>query len=77
LRKHVREGTDVGKLAKQFIDKGGLVPDDVMVKLISSELKNLEKANLSWLLDGFPRTRNQVFTLASQLPMNDINFERD
>ena len=36
------------------------MPDEVMVKLISTELKTLEKANLSWLLDGFPRTRAQV-----------------
>jgi len=80
LRKHVREGTDVGKLAKQYIDKGGLVPDEVMVKLISTELKGLEKANLSWLLDGFPRTRAQATALQSQTPVNvvihlDVPFE--
>jgi nucleoside-triphosphate--adenylate kinase len=74
LRQHVREGTEVGKLAKQFIDKGGLVPDDVMVKLISSELKTLEKSNVSWLLDGFPRTQNQAQALQNETPVNAVIY---
>ncbi len=43
------------------------MPDDVMVKLISSELKKLEAANVSWLLDGFPRTRNQAMYVPDHL----------
>lgn len=42
LRQHINNGTPLGKEAKQFIDKGALVPDETMVNLISSELKNLE-----------------------------------
>ena len=42
LRQHINNGTALGKEAKQFIDKGALVPDETMVNLISSELKNLE-----------------------------------
>ncbi len=48
----------VGKEAKSFIDRGDLVPDKVMVELISSEIKGLGDKN--WLLDGFPRTIAQV-----------------
>ena len=64
----------------QFIDKGGLVPDDVMVKLISSELKKLEASGVSWLLDGFPRTVNQASALQSKTPVNlvihlDVPFQ--
>ena len=50
LRQHIKEGTDLGREAKSFIDKGALVPDEVMVNLISSELKKLESE--PWLLDG-------------------------
>lgn len=56
----------------QFIDKGGLVPDDVMVKLISSELKKLEAEKVNWLLDGFPRTRNQAVALQGQAPVDAV-----
>ena len=50
LRQHIKDGTDLGREAKNFIDKGALVPDEVMVNLISSELKKLESE--PWLLDG-------------------------
>ena len=56
----------------QFIDKGGLVPDEVMVKLISSELKKLEAQKVNWLLDGFPRTRNQAVALQGQAPVDAV-----
>jgi adenylate kinase family enzyme len=56
----------------QFIDKGGLVPDDVMVKLISSELKKLDAKSVNWLLDGFPRTRNQVRKRLSRFLLKTI-----
>merc|ERR1711993_140296 len=48
LRQHLQQGTEVGLKAKQFIDKGDLVPDETMVELISSELKNM--AGSPWLL---------------------------
>merc|ERR1712142_186557 len=55
LRAQMRDGTELGLAAKSYIDKGDLVPDSVMVGLISSELKKLGEK--PWLLDGFPRTR--------------------
>ena len=78
LRQHLQQGTPVGLKAKQFIDKGDLVPDDTMVELISSELKNMQ--GLPWLLDGFPRTQPQAKALQNQAPVNvvinlDVPFE--
>ena len=78
LRQHLQQGTPVGLKAQQFIDKGDLVPDDTMVELISSELKNMQ--GLPWLLDGFPRTQPQAKALQNQAPVNvvinlDVPFE--
>ena len=53
LRAQMREGSELGLAAKSYIDQGNLVPDKVMVGLISSELKKL--GSQAWLLDGFPR----------------------
>ena len=49
LRSHIQNKTEVGLQAKHFIDKGELVPDDVMVKLILEELQKMKE---SFLLDG-------------------------
>ncbi len=78
LRQNINEGTPLGKEAKAFMDKGELVPDDVMVNLVSSELKKL--GEISWLLDGFPRTQSQAAALQSETPVNvvvnlDVPFE--
>lgn len=78
LRVHIKDGTPLGKEAKQYIDVGTLVPDQTMVNLISSELKKL--ANIPWLLDGFPRTQDQARALQSETPVNvvinlDVPFE--
>jgi len=78
LRQHMKNGTQLGKEAKNFIDKGALVPDETMVNLISSELIKL--ANEPWLLDGFPRTKAQAEALQKQAPVNvvinlDVPFE--
>ena len=74
----MKDGTPLGKEAKQFIDQGALVPDETMVSLISTELVNLE--NEPWLLDGFPRTEAQAQALQKQTPVNvvinlDVPFE--
>ncbi|XP_060156886.1 GTP:AMP phosphotransferase AK3, mitochondrial isoform X2 [Globicephala melas] len=53
--------TEIGVLAKTFIDQGKLIPDDVMTRLVLHELKNLTQ--YSWLLDGFPRTLPQAEAL--------------
>ncbi len=53
FRQHIGQGTDLGKKAKEFIDKGELVPDDITIPMVLETLK--EKGAGGWLLDGFPR----------------------
>ncbi|CAL4174979.1 unnamed protein product, partial [Meganyctiphanes norvegica] len=56
-------GKELGLAAQKFMKAGKLVPDEVMVNLISSELKDIKTT--PWLLDGFPRTRPQAEALHS------------
>ncbi|WP_045210696.1 adenylate kinase [Desulfonatronovibrio magnus] len=53
FRQHIGQGTELGKKAKEFIDKGELVPDDITIPMVLETLK--EKGAGGWLLDGFPR----------------------
>lgn len=64
LRSHIARNTDKGKEAKQFIDSGQLVPDEVVTNLILEQLDSLSKC--SWLLDGFPRTVKQAKDLTAK-----------
>merc|ERR1712226_257997 len=73
LRAHMNNQTPLGKEAKQFIDKGDLVPDSTMVGLISQELKGLGDGK-NWLLDGFPRTLPQAEALQGETPINCVLF---
>ncbi|OBZ75999.1 GTP:AMP phosphotransferase AK3, mitochondrial [Grifola frondosa] len=57
LRQHIAERTDVGRLAEQIVATGGLLPDDIMLKVVTSKLDLLH--NKHWILDGFPRTLGQ------------------
>ncbi|XP_073334759.1 GTP:AMP phosphotransferase AK3, mitochondrial [Pagrus major] len=61
LRANVNAKTELGLLMKSCIDQGQLVPDDVMSRLILSDLRALDQS--SWLLDGFPRTVSQADAL--------------
>lgn len=63
LRAAVREGTPLGKMAKEIIDAGGLVGDDIMVGIVSERL-DVDDARLrGYILDGFPRTVAQAVAL--------------
>lgn len=64
LRSQVLNKTGLGVAAQEYMKAGKLVPDDVMVNLIASELAALKTA--SWLLDGFPRSRPQAEALHKQ-----------
>lgn len=64
LRAAVKEGSDLGKEAKGFMDSGKLVPDQLVIDLIAEKLKSPECADKGWLLDGFPRTGAQAQALA-------------
>jgi adenylate kinase len=66
LRAAVREGTDVGKEAKDYMDRGDLVPDDVIVGVIGERIDEQE-AEDGFILDGFPRTEPQAEALDTKL----------
>ncbi len=59
FRKHIKEGTELGKLADTYISKGNLVPDDVTIQLIENRLKE-DDVQQGIILDGFPRTIKQA-----------------
>uniref|UniRef100_A0A4W5QHR2 GTP:AMP phosphotransferase AK3, mitochondrial n=1 Tax=Hucho hucho TaxID=62062 RepID=A0A4W5QHR2_9TELE len=61
LRANIKAQTELGLLMKSCIDQGQLVPDDVISRLILTEMRSIEQS--SWLLDGFPRTVAQAETL--------------
>jgi adenylate kinase len=66
LRAAVREGTELGAEAKGYMDRGDLVPDEVMVRLIVERISRHEAAD-GFILDGFPRTTGQAEALDAKL----------
>ena len=62
FRKNISEHTALGDLAKSYMDKGLLVPDEVVIGLVESRLKEADCAN-GYILDGFPRTIAQAEAL--------------
>src|SRR5512132_663436 len=66
LRKAVAEGTGLGRQAKEYMDKGELVPDEVIIGVILEEVSS-EAARDGFLLDGFPRTVDQAEALGEAL----------
>jgi adenylate kinase len=83
LRAAVREGTELGKMAKAIIDAGGLVGDDIMVGLVRERLDADDARERGWILDGFPRTAAQAEALdgiADSRPLEmaiDLDVPRD
>lgn len=66
LRAAVRDETDLGRAAKEYMDRGDLVPDDVIVGAIGERIDSSEAAD-GFILDGFPRTVPQAEALAAKL----------
>jgi adenylate kinase len=66
LRAAVREGTELGDAAKQYMDRGDLVPDEVIIGVIVERIESPEAAD-GFILDGFPRTIPQAEALGAEL----------
>lgn len=60
LRAEVKNGTPAGKKAKDFMDQGVLVPDEVVVEMVKNTLATKEVQEKGWLLDGYPRSGSQA-----------------
>ncbi|KAF9265433.1 adenylate kinase [Marasmius fiardii PR-910] len=65
LRMHIQERTEVGRQAEEIVAQGGLVPDEIMLQILTSKLDQLQ--NKHWILDGFPRTLPQGELLDAHL----------
>jgi adenylate kinase len=66
LRAAVKEGTELGKQAKKYMDRGDLVPDEVIIGVIAERLQDEEAAD-GFILDGFPRTLPQAEALDAKM----------
>ncbi|NJM05134.1 adenylate kinase [Candidatus Gracilibacteria bacterium] len=66
FRAALREGTELGMLAKSYMDRGELVPDEVVIRMILERIQRPDCAN-GVIFDGFPRTRDQATALEAAL----------
>ena len=68
LRDNIRRGTDLGKTAKEYIDQGQLVPDELIIDILAQVLdENKDNASEGVIFDGFPRTIPQAEALEGLL----------
>jgi adenylate kinase len=83
LRAAVREGTELGRLAKEVMDDGGLVGDEIMVGIVRERLSQPDARGRGYILDGFPRTVPQAAALdeiTADLPIDvviDLDVPRE
>lgn len=66
FRENISKGSELGEKAKEYIDRGDLVPDDITIPMILDRLKR-DDCKDGWLLDGFPRNKNQAIKLDDSL----------
>jgi adenylate kinase len=74
FRANIKNGTELGKKAKTYMDKGELVPDELVVDLIMSRFAEDDCKN-GYVLDGFPRTIPQAEALDAALAKNDDHVD--
>ncbi len=72
LRENVKNNTELGKKAKEYMDKGELVPDDIIIGIIKDRLAKDDCKN-GYILDGFPRTIPQAEALKEALKPDKID----
>ena len=66
LRAAVQDGTPLGVTAKEFMDAGKLVPDELIIGIVTDRIAQDDCKCRGWLLDGFPRTKAQADALAAE-----------
>lgn len=67
FRSAVKEGTDLGLKAAEYIDAGKLIPDDIVIGVVRDRLEQPDVRSRGFVLDGFPRTAVQAEALESEL----------
>lgn len=74
FRKHIGEGTDLGRLAQEYIDDGNLVPDELVIKMVEVKIKS-EYDPEGFIFDGFPRTVPQAKALDAMLIKRGLDIK--
>ena len=74
FRDNIGKGTELGEKAKEYIDRGDLVPDEITIPMILDRLKQ-DDCNNGWLLDGFPRNKNQAIKLDEALKAANMSLD--
>ncbi len=74
FRENIKGGTELGKKAKVYIDRGDLVPDDITIPMILDRLQK-DDCKKGWLLDGFPRNDEQAKALDEALKKAGIKLD--
>jgi adenylate kinase len=77
LRSAVKDGTDFGRKAKEYMDAGELLPDDVMVGMVAERLARDDSSRRGYILDGFPRTVGQAEALAEITAVRPLDVVLD
>lgn len=67
LRDHIRRGTEIGRTANEFISRGQLIPDELMIRILDDVLENEGGTKKGVIFDGFPRTIPQAEALKELL----------
>ena len=75
LRQEVRDQSELGRNAKAYMDRGDLVPDEVIVEMIRKRLKEPDTRN-GFLLDGFPRNLTQAEELDEMMNSMGLRFDK-
>ncbi|MCM1052328.1 MAG: adenylate kinase [Paenibacillus sp.] len=67
LRREIADDTELGRIANSYISKGNLIPDDLMIRILDSEIQRLKPTAKGFIFDGFPRTIHQADELSAML----------
>lgn len=73
FRKHLGEGTELGKLAKKYMDEGHLVPDQVVISMVEDKISRSDQSE-GFIFDGFPRTTAQAEALDVMLEKHGMEI---
>ncbi len=74
FRNNIKNSTNLGKLAAKYMDSGQLVPDEVTIDLLSSELEKFPQSK-GFIFDGFPRTIDQAHAFDALFKKKDLSLD--
>ena len=77
FRAAVKAGTEFGRRAKEFMDAGELIPDEIVIGVVAERLDQDDTKNRGFILDGFPRTVHQAEALAELLAERALDLTID